>query len=168
METKLAKLDARKAAAEAGQRAALAQSRHLESWPPGQDWAKRYIRVWTWYRHVCTCSDCFIKSWRCMYMYVLEHKYIQLVLNINIYKYLNINIYKHICSWFNIFVCKLYILCCVHTYLFVYVYMLIYVWTQYRLHFPSGPISLATLASLSSTQEPLLLSSLLPVPYNRI
>ncbi len=31
------------------------------------------------------------------------------------------------------------------------------------LHFPSGPISLATPASLSSAQEPLLLSSLLPV-----
>ncbi len=31
------------------------------------------------------------------------------------------------------------------------------------LHFSSGPISLATPASLSSAQEPLLLSSLLPV-----
>ncbi len=31
------------------------------------------------------------------------------------------------------------------------------------LHFPSGPISLATPVSLSSSQEQLLLSSLLPV-----
>ena len=30
------------------------------------------------------------------------------------------------------------------------------------LHFPSGPISLATPASFSTAQEPLLLSSLLP------
>ena len=32
------------------------------------------------------------------------------------------------------------------------------------LHFPSGPISLATPASLSSAQEPLLLSSLRVLP----
>ncbi len=29
---------------------------HLESYPPGQDRAKLYIRVWTWYRHVYTIN----------------------------------------------------------------------------------------------------------------
>ena len=38
----------------------------------------------------------------------------------------------------------------------------LYIFTT-TLHFPSCPISLATPASLSSAQEPLLLSSLLPV-----
>ncbi len=43
---------------------------HLESWPPGQDWANLYIRVWTWYRHVCTCSHMFMKAQTCTYMSV--------------------------------------------------------------------------------------------------
>ena len=43
---------------------------HLEFWPPGQDWANLYIRVWTWYRHVCTCSHMFMKAQTCTYMSV--------------------------------------------------------------------------------------------------
>ena len=41
---------------------------HLEFWPPGQDWANLYIRIWTWYRHVCTCSHMFMKAQTCTYM----------------------------------------------------------------------------------------------------
>ena len=63
---------------------------------------------------------------------------------------------------------------CIHlyvhgTYTFMNVYICMYV-TQTRLysftttlHFPSGPISLATPASLSSEQAPLLQSCLPPV-----
>ncbi len=47
---------------------------HLESYHPGQDMARRYIRVWTWYRHVCTCSWFYVHVCPCMYMYINIYK----------------------------------------------------------------------------------------------
>ena len=41
---------------------------HLESWPHGQELANWYIRVWTWYIHVFTCSQVYIQLWTCMYI----------------------------------------------------------------------------------------------------
>jgi hypothetical protein len=83
-------------------------------------------------------------------------------------------VYVHV-MYMNINICTLYIR--VHDVIYLYVhgiYMLMYVnicmdtvhTRQYSItttiHFPSGPISLATPAIFSSAQEPLLLSSLLP------
>ena len=104
---------------------------HLESYPPGQDMAKRYVRVWTWYRHVCTCVCKFMDSWTCMYMVCT-------------------------CTWYNAFVCTMYI----HVHAFIYLYVhgtykfmnadscIDIVQTRpysftttVTLHFPSGPIS---------------------------
>ena len=90
----------------------------------------------------------------------------------------------HTRSWIHINVCSMYIH--VHEFLYLYVndtymvmniyscmYILQTLWRLYSdsftttLHFPSGPISLATLASLSSArQAPLLQSRLLPVMYH--
>ncbi len=41
--------------------------------PSNQDIAKRYIRVWTWYRRVCTCSWIHERVCTCMYMYINIH-----------------------------------------------------------------------------------------------
>jgi hypothetical protein len=83
--------------------------------------------------------------------------------------YMNMNMYRNVCSMY-IHVHNLIYLHVHGTYMFMNVNIVCMDTVQTRLnsiattlHLPSGPISLATLASLSSAQESLLLSSLLPV-----
>jgi hypothetical protein len=41
---------------------------HLESWPHGQESANLYIKLSTWYRHVCTCLQNYVQVSTCMCM----------------------------------------------------------------------------------------------------
>jgi hypothetical protein len=70
-------------------------STHLESYPPGQDMAKWYVRVWTWYRHVHVYTSLWIHERVCT-CYVHVHD----VMHLNVhstYTFMN-NIF--LCTWY--------------------------------------------------------------------
>ncbi len=76
-------------------------------------WTRIGKTVHTCLNMVQTCSDSFMKSWTCMYMYVHEHKYAYIVCSMYIHVHDFIRLYMHVHDFIYLYVHG--------TYMFMYV-----------------------------------------------
>ena len=117
----------------------------------------------TWTRIGKTVHMCLNMVQTCMYMITMLHASMTMYVHV-MYMYIHLNMvcnmYRHGHEFLYLYVHCIYTYIDVNTCLDSVLTLLCSFTTT--LHFPSGPISLVTPASLSSAQEPLLLSSLLP------